>query len=102
MKIKVFAFLFLSACFLTSCSNDDGKITGEKDVNHLLLKDYRPQSIYNIPRTEVKKAKFPIIDMHSHAYAESPEMVDQWVKTMDDVGVEKTIILSNSIGTTAL
>jgi len=98
MKIKVFAFLFLSACFLTSCSNDDGKITVEKDVNNLLLKDYRPQSIYNIPKTEVKKAKFSVIDMHSHPYADSPEMVDQWVKTMDELDIEKSIILAMVTG----
>ena len=34
--------------------------------NTILLKDYRPVSIYKIPVTQVAKAKFPIIDMHSH------------------------------------
>lgn len=34
----------------------------------LLLKDYRPRSIYKIPQTEVVKAKVPVIDMHSHVY----------------------------------
>lgn len=32
----------------------------------ILLKDYRPKSIYKIPVTEIAKAKYPIIDMHSH------------------------------------
>ena len=39
----------------------------------ILLKDYRPKSIYKVPVTEVAKAKFPIIDMHSHPYAKTPE-----------------------------
>lgn len=65
---------------------------------NLKLKDYRPKSIYKIPRTEIKKAKFPVIDMHSHAYAKDAAQIDQWVKTMDEVGVEKTIILSHAIG----
>ncbi len=36
----------------------------ESDPETLLLKDYHPQSIYNIPQTTVKKAKYPAIDMH--------------------------------------
>jgi predicted TIM-barrel fold metal-dependent hydrolase len=65
---------------------------------NLLLKDYRPKSIYKIPRTEIKKAKFAVIDMHSHPYAKGPEAIDQWVKNMDEVGIEKSIILSKEIG----
>ena len=65
---------------------------------NLLLKDYHPVSIYNIPKTDIKKAKYPIIDMHSHTYARNAGQVDQWVKTMDEVGIEKTIILSMSVG----
>jgi hypothetical protein len=34
--------------------------------NAILLKDYRPHSIYKVPVTHIEKAKFPIIDMHSH------------------------------------
>jgi len=65
----------------------------------LLLKDYRPQSIYKIPITEVAKAKFPVIDMHSHPYAKTAAEIDEWVRNMDEVGIEKTIILTMSTGT---
>jgi len=53
--------------------------------------DYRPKSIYKIPVTEVAKAKYPIIDMHSHPYAKTPEQIAEWVDNMDQVGVEKTV-----------
>ena len=43
----------------------------------LLLKDYRPKSIYKIPVTQIDKAKFPIIDMHSHPYAKTPPEIDR-------------------------
>ena len=65
---------------------------------HILLKDYRPKSIYKIPITEVPKAKFPIIDMHSHTYAKTPEEIAQWVRNMDEVGIEKTILLTETSG----
>ena len=37
-----------------------------QDVNDLKLKDYRPVSIYKITQTEIKKAKHPVIDVHTH------------------------------------
>ncbi len=64
----------------------------------ILLKDYRPQSIYKIPVTEVPKAKYPIIDMHSHPYAKTAGQIDEWIRNMDEVGVQKTIILTMATG----
>jgi hypothetical protein len=70
----------------------------ETSPETILLKDYHPKSLYKIPITEVPKAKFPIIDMHSHAYAKTPEEISEWVKNMDEVGIEKTIVLTDSTG----
>ena len=67
-------------------------------VDTLLLKDYRPRSIYKIPVTQIAKAKFPIIDMHSHPYPKSDAEIDTWLKNMDAVNVEKTMILTMSTG----
>src|ERR1035438_1378285 len=60
-----------------------------------LLKDYRPESIYRIPKTEVKKAKFPVIDVHCHG-ARPPQQVEDMVKLMDSAGVEKTVIFTSA------
>ena len=64
----------------------------------LLLDHFRPRSIYKVPVTTVEQAAFPVIDMHSHAYAQSPEEIDLWVQNMDAVGIEKTMILSKEVG----
>jgi hypothetical protein len=77
---------------------DAGKKTGQGSPETILLKDYRPKSIYKIPVTDVPKAKFPIIDMHSHAYAKTPGEIKQWVRNMDEVGIEKTILLTETSG----
>ncbi len=74
------------------------QIKSQTSPDKLLLNNYRPKSIYNVPITEIKKAKFPVIDMHSHPYAETPEQIDQWVKTMDEMGIEKTILLTYAHG----
>ena len=68
-----------------------------QEVN-LKLKDFRPVSIFNIPRTNVVKAKYPVIDFHSHDYPRTDKALDEWVKTMDAAGIERTIILSFKTG----
>jgi hypothetical protein len=40
--------------------------SSSQDVNNLKLKDFRPVSIYKNPKTEIQKAKYPVIDVHSH------------------------------------
>src|ERR1039458_4286007 len=57
--------------------------------DNFLLKDHRPESIYRIPKTEVKKAKFPVIDVHCHG-ARPPQQVEDMVKLMDSAGVERS------------
>jgi predicted TIM-barrel fold metal-dependent hydrolase len=69
-----------------------------QDINELKLKDFRPVSIYKTPQTKIEKAKYPVIDFHSHDYPETNEQVDGWVKTMDQVGIARSIILSYSTG----
>ena len=68
------------------------------EAETLLLKDYRPRSIYKVPVTRVEKAKFPIIDMHSHPYPKTDAEIDAWIKNMDAVNVEKTMILTMTTG----
>ena len=70
---------------------DLSKITPDK----LLLKDYRPKSIYKIPKTEITKAKFPVIDVHCHG-ARPAERIAEMVRNMDAVGLEKSVIFSGA------
>ena len=66
--------------------------------DQLMLKEYKPRSIYKIPETKVEKAKFPVIDMHTHVYFSDDAGVARWVKIMDEVGLEKCVILSGNVG----
>src|SRR3954463_3014101 len=52
-------------------------------MDGMLLKDYAPASSVMVPETIVAKAKFPVIDVHSHASnGRTPEEVAAWVRTM--------------------
>ena len=71
---------------------------GENDVSNLLLKDFRPNSLYKNNETNIEKARYPVIDLHAHPYAKTQEELDQWVKTMDKMGVDKTIVMTYETG----
>ena len=94
MKILRIATLF-SFCFVLMIPIN---LIAQTNPEKLLLKDFRPKSIYNIPVTIITKGKFPIIDVHSHAYANSEEELDLWVKNMDEAGIIKTILLTHAHG----
>src|SRR5688572_8295997 len=67
-----------------------------QDVNNLKLTDYRPVSIYKTPTTQIQKAKYPAIDVHAHDNEKTD--VDKLVRQMDEIGIEKKIILSYATG----
>lgn len=90
----------LSSALFTALSPDDSapEPTAGESPETILLKDYRPRSLYKVPETRIARAMFPIIDIHSHDYAKTDADVAEWVRTMDDVGVERTTILSGKSG----
>jgi hypothetical protein len=51
-----------------------------------------------VPETRVERFRHPVIDAHSHAYAETPEAIAAWVGLMDRVGVKTSFILSGATG----
>ncbi len=96
-----FALAIPSAAFAV----DEKKSTAAKaapasapNPKTILLKDYRPVSIFKVPVTQVQKAKFPIIDMHSHPEPKTDAEINTWIKNMDEVGVEKSMVLTMTTG----
>ena len=92
---KLFCLLSLSTAvfFLNACAPKENEEQPANPAATILLKDFAPQVINNIPKTHVERAKFDIIDMHAHDYASSKEEIAQWCKTMDQVGVLNTAIM---------
>jgi len=71
-------------------------------MDRIRLKDYTPASSLVVPVTEVKKACFPVIDVHSHSSMNRIRTradVDAWVKTMDAVGIEMSVVFTGASGT---
>ena len=90
--MKIHKHLLLATAIVISAA------TFAQNANDLKLKDYHPVSIYKTPQSDIQKAKYPVIDVHTHDYPETEAQLDEWVKTMDAAGIEKSIILSYSTG----
>jgi uncharacterized protein len=65
----------------------------------LLLKDYKPRSIFNTPASNVVRAKYPAIDMHMHAPRGNTDLntaAAELLKNMDESNIQKTILFSGT------
>lgn len=101
---KSFVLFFLGisvglvSCGVKSASERESALSGENGEmsapsDRVLVRNYFPVVVNNISQTKVERAKFPIIDMHSHDYVEKAGDLENWVKVMDEVGVEHTAIM---------
>jgi predicted TIM-barrel fold metal-dependent hydrolase len=62
------------------------------------IEEYEPKSTLVAPQHEVKRAKFPFIDVHNHQRNPSPERLDRLVKDMDALNMRIMVNLSGGTG----
>ena len=102
MKTKIlllFICLFPGSCLVAQqARTQQARTQGPRPMDTILLKNWRPRSSVVVQATQVPKAKYPAIDIHSHVNARTPEEVAKWVKTMDESGVEMTVVLTGATG----
>ncbi|MGH9627155.1 MAG: amidohydrolase family protein [Bryobacteraceae bacterium] len=60
------------------------------------VEEYDPKSKLVVPEHEVKRAKFPFIDVHNHQRNVSPEKLDQLIKDMDSLNMQ--ILVNSPVG----
>ena len=68
--------LAVAALAFVSCAKQESNETQSEyssPVDGILLKDFNPMVVDNVPVTYIERAKFDIIDMHAHDYAETDE-----------------------------
>jgi len=63
------------------------------------IREYKPRSTLVLPQHPVPRAKFPVIDIHSHHPTPiSPEQYEKVVKAMDQLNIRLIVNLSGSWG----
>ncbi len=67
-------------------------------MDTILVRDYAPRSSVVTRQSFKPKARYPAIDCHIHVVASNPGEVAEWVKTMDEVSIEKSIVLTEATG----
>lgn len=93
-----FLFLFI---YLLSGSGLIAQQTSTQQLNGMdtiMLKNWKPRSSVVTQETFVPKAAYPAIDIHVHHYAKTPEQVTEWVKAMDQFGIQMTVVLTQATG----
>ena len=74
----------------------------EVPPDKILLKDYKPRSIFKIPETRVEKARYPVIDVHSHAstgLAGEPQRLATTRIVLEGTGPDGRPVLAPASGT---
>ncbi len=104
-NLKFFAAaLTLAACSAQSSAPPEMKFgvpVKAGPMDSVLLKDYKPDSSLVTPKTRVEKAKYPVIDVHSHASMsniKTPADVAAWLRTMDETGIEMSVVFTEATG----
>jgi predicted TIM-barrel fold metal-dependent hydrolase len=64
----------------------------------LTFEEYEPKSTLIVPEHKTPRAKFPMIDIHSHHTRLTPEYVDKLIKEMDSINLRVIVNLSGGTG----
>lgn len=99
MKKKALYLTGIIIFLASACTTQTNLPIQDENAGELLLKNYRPKSLFKVPITTVNKAAYPVIDAHSHDYAKNDKEIEQWIRNMDACGIEKTIVLTQASGT---
>lgn len=63
--------------------------------DEVLLKDYRPKCLLNVPSHVPERARFPVVDAHNHLFGElAPEKL---IEIMDTVGVRVWVNVTGNV-----
>jgi predicted TIM-barrel fold metal-dependent hydrolase len=73
-------------------------VAGVLPAQTVSIEEYEPRSTLVVPASKITRAKFPLIDVHNHQRASSPEQVDRLVKEMDALNLRVMVNLSGGYG----
>jgi predicted TIM-barrel fold metal-dependent hydrolase len=96
--VQKYCLAILLACGSLAAQQGPGNTEAVRKSEAVTLKEWSPDSSLIVPEHHPPKARFAAIDVHSHLYAKTPAEVAAWVRTMDEAGVERTIVLTGATG----
>jgi len=95
----VAAIVFVQSNFPNNLLSHPKRLSRAILGQDLLLKDYDPVPSLKVPVTEVKRAKFPTINIHAHfERTKDKRTADEMVAIMDNTNVVATADLDGGVG----
>jgi predicted TIM-barrel fold metal-dependent hydrolase len=90
---------FLGAAVLLSAGQPQGQAPWPTPVPQISVEEYEPKSTLVVPGREIKRAKYPFIDVHNHQDTEQSEAsVAKLVADMDGLNMRVMVNLSGGSG----
>ena len=86
-------FLLSLYCLITASSC--AQITGSQEMG---FEEYNPTSTLVVPGTEVTRAKFPFVDIHSHQFRMADQDLSELIGHMDRMNMAVMVNLSGGSG----
>ena len=84
-----------------SAFSQDAETLGGRSGRDLLLRLYRPRAAIKVEQHVLSRAKFPVVDVHTHLRIRtkhSPEQLDEFVQVMDRNQIAVCVSLDGGLG----
>ncbi|MCA9211666.1 MAG: amidohydrolase [Planctomycetales bacterium] len=101
MTLSILIYVFWLQLFSPSAPSVAEAQDKQLDKPELSLADYRPKSMLKTTESQLTRAKFPVIDVHSHfgyRMKGSEEQLDQFVSLMDRNNIAVCVSLDGTLG----
>lgn len=93
---------FFSAVSLETCAwGQESPPLDGREGRELSLSNFRPKSMLKVPQTRIERAKFPVVDVHTHFRIRthsSPEALEEFVRVMDRNHIALCVSLDGGLG----
>ncbi len=87
MRLKTYGIFVLFTFLLNSAL-----------CQQMSFEDYNPESTLVVPSNEVKNAKYPFVDIHSHQFRMATQNLDELIRDMDQLNMAVMVNLSGGSG----
>jgi predicted TIM-barrel fold metal-dependent hydrolase len=91
----------MRAVYAQSPQADQQEPLNGHDGRELLLRNFRPQSMLKLPQQQLKRAKFPVVDVHTHPMyrlKHDPKELADFVERMDAQNIAVCVSLDATLG----
>lgn len=82
-------FILISSLFISQLIAQEGE-----SVEEMGFEEYNPPSTLVVPENEVKRAKFPFVDIHSHQWNLTKEKIANLLEEMEELNMGAMVNLS--------